>query len=262
MPFTKKIFKKELDKFLRIRLTTEELAQEYIRNFLNGAKVVISPDEEDEIIAKAKQQDGSYSKYEIWRRMIYFLEKQKSGAQKRIFKMMGVNSMTEMKELLEQIDEEEKGKAIGDMWKQAEWYRDNVLEKSVLLEGYLDDEKDMVKAMEKDVTILRERYKHSEPKLYEIARDWMNFANAVYDMKFAREMLDVDMSKEAYDNFDERTKEARVIIPEITKRIEKELGEDANIKPIRLRIENKGKAANEVLDNAVKKEAKSKKTKK
>jgi hypothetical protein len=116
--------------------------------------------------------------------------------------------------------------------------------------------------MEKDVTILRERYKHSEPKLYEIARDWMNFANAVYDMKFAREMLDVDMSKEAYDNFDERTKEARVIIPEITKRIEKELGEDANIKPIRLRIENKGKAANEVLDNAVKKEAKSKKTKK
>lgn len=111
-----------------------------------------------------------------------------------------------------------------DMWDQAQLNMARVLEKSPLIEKYLKDEREMVNAMEKDMIRLREHYKHDAQKQNEIARDWMDYSNAVAEIKWAREMLDVDMDNNAYDSYDERTKEVYIIIQEIYERVEKELG--------------------------------------
>lgn len=70
----------------------------------------------------------------------------------------------------------------------------------------------MMKAMEIDMFRLRERHKHDPKKQLEVARDWMEYSNAVVEIKFDREMLDVDMEDTVYDSFDERTKEAYVTV--------------------------------------------------
>lgn len=124
-------------------------------------------------------------------------------------------------------------------WQGAERYKELVLEKSPLLEGFLEDEKDMVKSMEMDMIILRERYKYDKAKQAEVAQDWYDFAKAVYNVKSSSERLDVDMEDNAFDNFLERTKEPHAIIQEVIKRVENLLGEESNIKKVHERLESK-----------------------
>ena len=125
---------------------------------------------------------------------------------------------------------------IEQMWERAEGNMMRVLMKSPNLEDYLQDERDMVKAMERDMIRLRERYKHDTKKQVEIARDWMDYSNAVAEIKFARERLDVDMEDTAYDSFDERTKEHYVTVQEIAKRVGEILGEDSSSKIVHDRL--------------------------
>lgn len=145
---------------------------------------------------------------------------------------------------------DDEPKTIKGMWKMAEFNMDRVLEKSINLEKYLQDERDMVQAMERDMIRLRERYKHNDQKQKEIAHDWMDYSSSIQQIKFAREMLDVDMDDDAYDNFDERAKEAYIKVQEIGDRVAKELGKDSSSKLVHDRLRKKAKAADEVLNES------------
>ena len=69
----------------------------------------------------------------------------------------------------------------------------SVVEKSPNLEkNHLQTEREMVKAMEKDMVRLRERFKHDAKKQNEIARDWNGiYSSCVGVIKQSRELLRV-----------------------------------------------------------------------
>jgi hypothetical protein len=152
---------------------------------------------------------------------------------------------------------------VEEMWRSAEWSMGRVMEKSPLsgLEeiGSFKDEREMVKAMETDAIRLRERYKHDPEKQKRIARDWMDYAKAVQEVKSAREMLDVDWEDGAYDRFDVSTKESYAIIHEVAKRVEDELGKDSHLKVVHDRLRKHAQIANEVLTKSAEKMEKEKK---
>lgn len=149
---------------------------------------------------------------------------------------------------------------VEEMWNSAEYSMKRVIEKSPLsgLEeiGSFDDEREMVKAMENDAIRLRERYKHDPVKQKQIARDWMDYAKAVQEVKSAREMLDVDWEDGAYDRHDESTKEAYAVIREVGKRVEDELGKESHIKYVHDKMKKKAEAVNEVFAEKEEKKAK------
>ena len=161
------------------------------------------------------------------------------------------------------VDSDGEPTTVEEMWQSAEFSMGRVMEKSPLsgLEeiGSFKDEREMVKAMETDAIRLRERYKHNPEKQKQIARDWMNYARAVQEIKFAREMLDVDWEDGAYDRFDESTKESYAVIHEVAKRIEDELGKESHLKVVHDRLRKHAQAANEVLTKSAEKMEKEKK---
>ncbi|MFH1670214.1 MAG: hypothetical protein ABIA92_01365 [Patescibacteria group bacterium] len=134
-----------------------------------------------------------------------------------------------------------------EMWSVAEVNMERVMAKSPNLEEHLQDERDMVRAMEMDMIRLRERFKHDPTKQREIAQDWMDYSGAVERMKFASEMLDCDMSRDAYDSYGERVKEPHMAVQEIGKRIENMLGEESSSKLVHDRLKKKAEAADEIL---------------
>ncbi len=142
--------------------------------------------------------------------------------------------------------------SVEGMWKQAEWNKGRVLEKSLNLEEYLQDERDMVNAMERDAIRLRERFKHDPVKQKEIAKDWMDYSYAVSRVKFAREMLDVDMGDDAYDSFEERVKEPYLAIQEISKRVEGILGDESSSKVVNDNLRRKSEAVRGILEKSSK----------
>lgn len=143
-----------------------------------------------------------------------------------------------------------------EMWQRAEGNMARVLEKSPLLEDYLQDERDMVKAMERDMIRLRERFKHDPKKQLEVARDWMDYSGAVAQIKFAREMLDVDMEDTAYDSYDERAKESYVAVQEIGKRVEEILGRDSSSKLVHDRLRKQAEVINDIGEKIEKEKGK------
>lgn len=128
------------------------------------------------------------------------------------------------------------------MWAAALHYKEAVIEKSPLIEDFLQDERDMVKAMEVDMIRLKQRFQHDPKKLEEIAQDWMNYTKAVKDTKFSREMLDVDMDDNALENHWERTKEPSITIEEVAKRVGVLLGAESQSKVVHNRIDAKSEA--------------------
>lgn len=140
---------------------------------------------------------------------------------------------------------------VEEMWRRAEFSKQRVIEKSPLsgLEdiGSFNDEREMVKAMENDAIRLRERYKHDPIKQKQIAHDWMDYADAVQEVKSAREMLDVDWEDGAYNRFDEKVKEPYAVIKEVGKRIEDELDKESHLKVVHDKLKKGAEVANEVL---------------
>ncbi len=88
------------------------------------------------------------------------------------------------------------------------------------------DKQNAFDAMEINYLRLKQRFSHIPEKVLEIARDWFKYVEALGDLKFARVMLDVDMSDEAFDNMDERSKEPSIIKDEVEKKFKSLLGED------------------------------------
>lgn len=114
------------------------------------------------------------------------------------------------------------------MWKQAEQNVARVMEKSVLIEDFLEMERGLIMAMEHDMLRLRERYKHNQERQKEIAKDWMDYSEALAAIRLRRELLDADWESGAMERFEKETTAAYITAQEITKRVEKELGEDCD----------------------------------
>jgi hypothetical protein len=136
---------------------------------------------------------------------------------------------------------------VEEMWERAEGKMAEVLSKSPSLENYLQDERDMVKAMESDMIRLRERFKHDPKKQSEVARDWMDYSSAVARIKFSREWFDCDDKDTALDSHTERTREPYVTVQEIGKRVEDILGKDSSSKLVHDRLRKNAEAVNEVF---------------
>ncbi len=139
-----------------------------------------------------------------------------------------------------------------EMWQRAEFWKQKVVEKSPLssLEeiGSFDDKREMIEAMENDVLRLRERFKHDSVKQKQIAQDWMDYAEALQDVKSAREMLDVDWEDGAWDRFGESVKGPNAIIREVERRVEDELGDDSYIKHFNDKMKKKAEDLNADFD--------------
>lgn len=93
-PFAKKVGRDGIAKALSVEWD-EQAARLFIEGFTQSFP--LSPDEEDAILDKCEQKNGSYSRYEIMRRLLHHLETCRSGSKKRFLKMMGVRSLEELK---------------------------------------------------------------------------------------------------------------------------------------------------------------------
>lgn len=140
-----------------------------------------------------------------------------------------------------------------DMWRQAEALKAMVLAESPLPKEFLQNEIDMVEAMERDMVRLRERHKHDPQKQNEIARDWMDYANAVEELKSASVNLDLDG---AWDRYGEATKKAWVAVQEIAKRVEEELGKDSSSRSVHDNLRKKADALDKISEEKARKSTK------
>ena len=80
-------------------------------------------------------------------------------------------------------------------------------------------------ATERDYLHLKEQFKHDEKKQLELASDWCEYAEAIRDLSSAADLLDVDMSQNAYENYGESAKEPHIKRHEIEKRFQTLRGE-------------------------------------
>jgi hypothetical protein len=100
------------------------------------------------------------------------------------------------------------------------------------MDDYLHDEREMVLAMETDSIRLRERFKHDAAKQRQIAQDWCDYASALGDFKWSREMLNVDSADDAFQQHGDRTKDSQIAIQEIGRRVIDALGEPSHLKVV------------------------------
>ena len=88
------------------------------------------------------------------------------------------------------------------------------------------DVRDAYEAMEVNYLRLKQRLAHNEEEKIKIAKDWLSYVEALLNFKNARELLDVDMSDSAFDNFETKTKESAIIKEEIEKKFKSLLNKD------------------------------------
>lgn len=88
------------------------------------------------------------------------------------------------------------------------------------------DYQDAFDVMEVNYFRLKQRFAHEPEKAVEIARDWYRYVQALYDLKSARILLDVDWDDGAWDRADQRTKEPTIAKDEIEKKFNALLGND------------------------------------
>ncbi|MBP7058068.1 hypothetical protein KBB06_01860 [Candidatus Gracilibacteria bacterium] len=120
-------------------------------------------------------------------------------------------------------EKEEKKITYEHLLHQAELNKKRVIEKSRSIDKYLQEEKDMVTKMGKDINHLQKIHHDNPQKLIELAHDWMNYSNAVAELKYAKELRHIDWEDNAQDNFTKRTAAAANIIRDVTQRIKNEL---------------------------------------
>lgn len=132
-----------------------------------------------------------------------------------------------------------KNKGIGQQPRKIEDIEDSVYKIKVRifeLEPLFDsphfiDYQNAYEAMEVNYLRLKQRFTHTPEKALEIALDWESYVQALSDLRFARVMLDVDLSDTAWENAGERMKEPSIIVEEVEKKFKGLLGKDWLEKP-------------------------------
>lgn len=108
----------------------------------------------------------------------------------------------------------------------ADHYKNSLLEFAHFDSPRIIDLQDKYGVMEANYMKLKQRNLSNEEKKLELARDWARYVEALYELKSARIMLDVDMSDNAFDNFEENSKEPYIISEEVEGKFKALLGKD------------------------------------
>jgi hypothetical protein len=137
--------------------------------------------------------------------------------------------------------------SIEELEQRAEYYKKSVFEENHLGLDFKTEHSKLV-AMEKDFLRLRERFKHDAVKIKMISEDWFDYCYAMWEIKHAQEMLDVDLSDNAYENFEDSSKEFFIKVQEIEKRFEEMLENDATISHVNKTIFEKQKTFDSVIE--------------
>ena len=115
---------------------------------------------------------------------------------------------------------------VDDIEKGVDFQKDQIFSLEHFDSPHFIDLQDAFDTMEINYLRLKQRFSHTPEKFLEIAEDWYKYTEALREMKFARVMLDVDMSEDAFDNMHERGKEPVIIRQEVEKKFKTLLGED------------------------------------
>ena len=111
-------------------------------------------------------------------------------------------------------------------------HKQNLMEFAHFDSPRIIDLQDKYDVMEANYLRLKQRYLSNEERKLEISRDWARYVEALYELKHARVMLDVDMSDSAFDNFTESSKEPYIISEEVEKKFKSLLGKDFQKLPL------------------------------
>lgn len=98
--------------------------------------------------------------------------------------------------------------------------------KSSHLKDYMQMETTLFDCGRKNFLRLKERFKHDDVKLGQVIKDWIYYMEAISDMVYESEMLDVATSNEDADEHRNMQDELAVKIKEIDKRSKELLGAD------------------------------------
>ncbi len=114
-----------------------------------------------------------------------------------------------------------------DKWEQAEEQMAKIL-KRCQGKDYVEKELKEVKDMRDEIIRIRERYKHETQKNNQIVQDWFDYTtamliivNAIVDDE-VKSSVGYGDSDDNLEDFFQTTKEPKIIVEEITKRINKE----------------------------------------
>lgn len=108
----------------------------------------------------------------------------------------------------------------------AQTYKKSLLELAHFDSPRIIDLQDKFVVMETNYFRVKQRFLSDDVKKLELARDWARYVEALNDLKTARILLDVDMSDEAFDHFEENSKEPWIITDEVEKKFKELLGKD------------------------------------
>lgn len=103
-------------------------------------------------------------------------------------------------------------------------YTNGIFDFSVLESPHFIDYQNAFDVMETNYLRLKQRFISNYDKVLEYANDWSRYVEALYTLKFARELLHVDMTQDAYDNAGKKMKEPLIIKEEIENKFKKLLG--------------------------------------
>lgn len=116
---------------------------------------------------------------------------------------------------------------IEDIEAYVESHKKRWFDSSSHLVSYLaNSELEDFKIMERHYFRLKQRFSSDYKKKLEIAKDWQKYTNTISDIESANVVLDVDDSNNAYENYDENTREAFIVKDEIEKKFKSLLGND------------------------------------
>lgn len=142
------------------------------------------------------------------------------------------NNLKSKQKPQQQVDDPDESliDAAGDSLEHLEsvaaHYKKSLLELEHFDSPRIIDLQDSFIVMEANYFRVKQRYLSDEGKKLELARDWARYVEALNDLKTARVLLDVDMSDQAFDNFEEASKEPFIISDEAEKKFKVLLGKD------------------------------------
>lgn len=106
------------------------------------------------------------------------------------------------------------------------YFKDEIFKLEHFNSPHFIDAQNNYDIMEVNYLRLKERYAHMPDKLMELAQDWLRYVEALRDTKQARVMLDVDFTDDAFEHFEEASKQPTIITEEIEKKFKTLLGKD------------------------------------
>ncbi|KUK79671.1 MAG: hypothetical protein XD95_0210 [Microgenomates bacterium 39_7] len=118
---------------------------------------------------------------------------------------------------------------IEEIWRITRDHTNIILQRDSQIENQFENYRKLISAIQKDMILIRERLMHDKSRQKMFAEDWLNFTNAIWDIKTAMACYEADGN---HDLFSETMNECVIIIKEIAKRIENELGSEAEIPKI------------------------------